>query len=254
MAARKHEKAPSLKAETAEQVEVQPKAAKPKRSRKRNVTTVDEYGIPRYPLWEGFTSTVARTFTFESAHRLPSHRGKCAILHGHSYSCTIKIKGPVFNRDIRSVETLEAGVAAGFSPTLLAKAVSPGMVIDFAAIDEVVAGIKPMLDHRTLLWECDVLTSVSALTKHVTKFKSEPTSEFLSHWIQSKVVNAFNSPVEEELNKPLAALLWLMKNEATTNPDLKQYERDALRLIISVSISETCRSAAETEPTEIKLR
>jgi 6-pyruvoyltetrahydropterin/6-carboxytetrahydropterin synthase len=61
-----------------------------------------------------------RTYTLEAAHRLPNvpDGHKCKRLHGHSYTITITVYGPV-----------------GLD----------GMVMDFAAIDD---AVKPIIEHR----------------------------------------------------------------------------------------------------------
>ncbi len=38
---------------------------------------------------------VTCSFTFEAAHRLPRHPGKCAGLHGHSYRLDVTCAGPL---------------------------------------------------------------------------------------------------------------------------------------------------------------
>lgn len=35
--------------------------------------------------------TVQRTFTFDSAHKLPNYEGKCANMHGHTWTLTVII-------------------------------------------------------------------------------------------------------------------------------------------------------------------
>lgn len=37
--------------------------------------------------------TLKKSFTFEAAHLLPFHNGKCRNLHGHSWKLTVIIKG-----------------------------------------------------------------------------------------------------------------------------------------------------------------
>jgi 6-pyruvoyltetrahydropterin/6-carboxytetrahydropterin synthase len=39
--------------------------------------------------------TLTRQFTFQAAHILPWHSGKCARLHGHSYRLEVSITGPL---------------------------------------------------------------------------------------------------------------------------------------------------------------
>lgn len=38
---------------------------------------------------------VAREFTFEAAHQLPAHPGKCRRLHGHGYRLRVSVEAPV---------------------------------------------------------------------------------------------------------------------------------------------------------------
>src|SRR5260370_40349390 len=38
---------------------------------------------------------ITKIFSFESAHHLPGHRGKCARLHCHSYRLEITLRGPI---------------------------------------------------------------------------------------------------------------------------------------------------------------
>jgi 6-pyruvoyltetrahydropterin/6-carboxytetrahydropterin synthase len=39
-------------------------------------------------------TSVTRSFTFEAAHQLPWHEGKCRNLHGHSYRLEVTVEGP----------------------------------------------------------------------------------------------------------------------------------------------------------------
>lgn len=38
---------------------------------------------------------ISKKWTFDAAHQLPNHDGKCANLHGHTYTVTITLFGPV---------------------------------------------------------------------------------------------------------------------------------------------------------------
>jgi len=67
---------------------------------------------------------VTRTFTFDAAHVLPWHSGKCRNLHGHTYRLEVSIEGPVGPQ---------------------------GMVTDFADLDEVVRReVVSRYDHTFL--------------------------------------------------------------------------------------------------------
>jgi 6-pyruvoyltetrahydropterin/6-carboxytetrahydropterin synthase len=71
---------------------------------------------------------IRKSFTFEAAHMLPHHPGKCARLHGHSYRLDVACEGALH----------ETGPAAG-------------MIEDFDAISQVVrAAVIGPLDHRSL--------------------------------------------------------------------------------------------------------
>ena len=39
--------------------------------------------------------TVTKSFSFDSAHQLPWHPGKCRNLHGHTYRLDVSIAGPL---------------------------------------------------------------------------------------------------------------------------------------------------------------
>ncbi len=45
-------------------------------------------------------TSVTRTFTFEAAHQLPWHEGKCRNLHGHSYRLEVTVEGPLDERGV----------------------------------------------------------------------------------------------------------------------------------------------------------
>ena len=69
-------------------------------------------------------TSVTRVFTFEAAHRLPWHAGKCRELHGHSYRLEVTVEGPVGDH---------------------------GIVVDFADIRAVVEReVVARYDHRYL--------------------------------------------------------------------------------------------------------
>lgn len=69
--------------------------------------------------------TITKRFTFEAAHQLPWHKGKCARLHGHSYVLEVSVRGPVVPDDLASPES--------------------GMVMDF---DRIKAALKPLIDGK----------------------------------------------------------------------------------------------------------
>ena len=90
---------------------------------------------------------LTKTACFEAAHQLPGHTGKCANLHGHSYTLEVSVRGPIKQ-------------APGAS--------DDGMVMDFQELSALVqrSVLKP-LDHQFL--------------NEVIEVRS--TAENLAHWI-----------------------------------------------------------------------
>jgi 6-pyruvoyltetrahydropterin/6-carboxytetrahydropterin synthase len=87
---------------------------------------------------------IRKHFSFEAAHVLPHHPGKCSRLHGHSYRLEVALEGPL----------RESGP-------------SQGMVRDFDELKDVVKRtVIERLDHRSLN---DLLAN--------------PTAELLVEWI-----------------------------------------------------------------------
>lgn len=74
--------------------------------------------------------TVCKIFTFDSAHQLVGHKGKCSNLHGHTYKLEVMLKGKPL-------------VEAGHS--------DEGFVIDFSDIKATVQQqLVDRLDHAFL--------------------------------------------------------------------------------------------------------
>jgi 6-pyruvoyltetrahydropterin/6-carboxytetrahydropterin synthase len=91
---------------------------------------------------------IRKSFTFEAAHVLPHHPGKCARLHGHSYRLEVALAGPLQT----------AGPAAG-------------MVEDFEVVSRVVkAAVVSQLDHRSL-----------------NELLDNPTAELILAWIWARL-------------------------------------------------------------------
>ena len=85
---------------------------------------VDAAGCP-YCAWvAGDLVSIIRRYSFEAAHKLDWHLGKCRSLHGHSYVLEVEVTGPVGEH---------------------------GVVMDFAELDTVVEEcVVSRLDHTYL--------------------------------------------------------------------------------------------------------
>lgn len=88
-----------------------------------------------------------RSYSFEAAHMLPNHDGKCRRLHGHSYRMTIVVEG-------RSV---------------IVSGPKKDMLIDYGDISKQTTSLlEDYLDHHYL---------------NETTGLANPTSEALAEWI-----------------------------------------------------------------------
>jgi 6-pyruvoyltetrahydropterin/6-carboxytetrahydropterin synthase len=91
---------------------------------------------------------IRKHFTFEAAHVLPHHAGKCSRQHGHSYRLEVALEGG-----------------------LRTSGPAQGMVEDFDVVGQVVrAGVIERLDHTSLN---DLLPN--------------PTAELVALWIWAHV-------------------------------------------------------------------
>ncbi len=92
---------------------------------------------------------IRKQFSFEAAHVLPYHDGKCSRLHGHSYRLDVSVDGP-----------------------LATSGPSTGMIVDFDVLASVVrASVIEALDHR-----------------HLNDIIENPTSENIVSWIWHRLV------------------------------------------------------------------
>lgn len=98
---------------------------------------------------------LTKEFTFEAAHRLPAHDGKCARLHGHSWKMRIIVGGKELTEDGPKV----------------------GMLMDYSFVSGVGKElVESHLDHYFL--------------NETTGLKN-PTSEELARWIFNRVAISF---------------------------------------------------------------
>lgn len=94
---------------------------------------------------------IYKEFSFEAAHRLPHHQGKCARLHGHSWVGRVYVQGN----------------------SLVQRGAQQGMILDYGDIAD---AIEPLLDQFLDHYYLNESTGLES-----------PTSEAIAQWIAEKL-------------------------------------------------------------------
>ncbi|MDK4536538.1 6-carboxytetrahydropterin synthase QueD [Kingella kingae] len=120
----------------------------------------------------------AKEFTFDMAHMLDGHDGKCQNLHGHTYILQVEISGNLH----------ESGA-------------KKGMVMDFADLKAVVkTHILDKMDHAfiydiTSERECQVANLLNQLNSKTYGIKTRTTAEEMTRHIFNVLTAEANLPV-----------------------------------------------------------
>jgi 6-pyruvoyltetrahydropterin/6-carboxytetrahydropterin synthase len=114
------------------------------------------------------TTTIAKEFRWEMAHRLASHNGLCRNLHGHSYRLVVELE-------------------AALNPD--------GMVMDFYDVKSIVTPLVERLDHAFLCDRSDtVMVDFLEQQQFKTAYMDAPTTtENLAVWILRELAPAFRA-------------------------------------------------------------
>ncbi len=92
-------------------------------------------------------ATISKTFTFDAAHQLHHHDGKCANLHGHTYKVVVFAEGKIQPMEKDGESNPEGG-----------------MVLDFYKISRVwKEHLEPRLDHKNLNDSLGIITTAEIL-------------------------------------------------------------------------------------------
>ena len=120
---------------------------------------------------------IAKEFTFEAAHRLPLHSGKCFNLHGHSWKCLLYVQGE----------------------SLTESGSNTGMVMDYADIKKVFKPIlEGYLDHHYLNETLEI---------------ENPTSEAIAKWIYDRVKPKLPTLVAVQVNETCTSRCFYTKSD-----------------------------------------
>lgn len=120
-------------------------------------------------------TTIAKRFSFEAAHRLANHDGKCRNLHGHSYVIEVGVEGPLNWRS---------------------GAPDEGMVVDFSVVSDLFKEhVYSKCDHAYL----HASDGSDPIPENVGKVAELPiqatTAELIAAWILGEMGGALRHPV-----------------------------------------------------------
>ncbi|AIQ41780.1 6-carboxytetrahydropterin synthase QueD [Paenibacillus sp. FSL R7-0297] len=115
--------------------------------------------------------SVCKIFTFDAAHQLIGHKGKCSNLHGHTYKLEVVLKGV-------------PSVAQGQS--------DEGFVVDFSDIKTIVKQlVVDRLDHAFLAMGNEpVLETLTSTGSKVALLSFRTTAENMSAYIAYELKQA----------------------------------------------------------------
>lgn len=126
---------------------------------------------------------VRKTFSFDAAHQLPFHDGKCANEHGHTYTVTLVVSG-----ERQPVDGRPDG----------------GMVVDFGWLDASWRSIEHRLDHKDL-------------NVTLAEFIPATTSEFIAEYLYGYFSGSLKSlaPERDDLTVDYVTVSETPKTSAT---------------------------------------
>ena len=101
---------------------------------------------------------IVKQFSFDAAHQLVGHCGKCANLHGHTYKLEVAVEGP-----------------------LITSGSSEGMVIDFSDLKSAAGELVDKLDHATLISGDEPI--LKTLDTKAVMFGFRTTAEYMATYI-----------------------------------------------------------------------
>jgi 6-pyruvoyltetrahydropterin/6-carboxytetrahydropterin synthase len=129
--------------------------------------------LPTSTETNGPCAILTKVFTFEAAHCLQHHAGKCARLHGHTYQLEVSIRGAIRHQPGHSTD----GMVWDFGDL---KALCQQTVLDRLS-DALLAALPPNSAYTTGGLDHNVLNDIMPM---------RPTAENLVHWLWDALVEA----------------------------------------------------------------
>lgn len=118
-------------------------------------------------------SVLQSEFSFDSAHFLKGHDGKCKNLHGHRWRVVVSIQGEVIKEGPKK-----------------------GMIIDFTDFKNYLKKIEETLDHKFLVEDGSLQdTTLTALENEGFEIITVPfrtTAENMAKWLYEGISEDFN--------------------------------------------------------------
>jgi len=110
---------------------------------------------------------ITKIFSFEMAHLISTHKGRCKNIHGHSYQLHITLKGEIRN-----------DVTQG----------SHGMVMDFAELKDIVnRAVINEFDHACVISKQSGIKADASFGDRVIYSDFEPTCEELLFFFAERI-------------------------------------------------------------------
>ena len=123
---------------------------------------------------------ITRIIEWDMGHRIPFHKNKCSMLHGHRYRLELSLSGPLQQTKSASTE---------------------GMIFDFGDLKKIMKEkIHDCLDHKTLLYHEDSLLNLWPNDKlesfGIKLVKFIPTAENIVAWCYQELKNDFPDSIK----------------------------------------------------------
>jgi len=153
---------------------------------------------------------IGKRYSFDAAHQLKEHQGKCANVHGHTYTVEVWVKGAQLTNN-ESWRPFKSYPGYKTDET---------MVMDYFDLDAIVKPIIEQLDH-------------SFLSANL----SEPVFDLDTIDIDKALGNVVELPIARTTAEELS--VWLWKRIATKLKDWKNIQ------LLGIVVSETPKTFAE---------